>query len=327
MAPEVVSRKGHTHVCDWWSLGVLMFEMLVGTLPFSCKDRKQTMNQILRAKLRMPEFLSPEAQALLRALFKRNPTNRLGAGPQGSDEIKTHPFFATIDWPRLFKKEINPPFHPTVHADETYYFDREYTTRTPRDSPGLPLSSSGPDLFRGFSFVAPIIFDNLMPINSSSLSESSSLNSLANSQRNSNNNTTSTATTTTTTTSINATKSNNNQQMPPPQIVPPLQQLHTQQLFNTNTATTKDSKDILAAKMKAITENLLRISLIKVDRFEDEFIIKEKINSGSFSVCHKCIHKKTATEFAVKVRFFFFISFIFKLQLLQQQKISSKNSR
>ena len=52
--------------------------MLVGTLPFSCKDRKQTMSQILRAKLRMPEFLSPEAQSLLRALFKRNPANRLG---------------------------------------------------------------------------------------------------------------------------------------------------------------------------------------------------------------------------------------------------------
>ena len=78
MAPEVVNRKGHTHICDWWSLGVLMFEMLVGTLPFTSKDRKQTMNQILRAKLRMPDFLSPEAQSLLRALFKRNPANRLG---------------------------------------------------------------------------------------------------------------------------------------------------------------------------------------------------------------------------------------------------------
>ena len=96
MAPEVVSRKGHTHVCDWWSLGVLMFEMLVGTLPFACKDRKQTMSQILRAKLRMPEFLSAEAQSLLRALFKRNPANRLGAGSAGSAEIRLHPFFAQV---------------------------------------------------------------------------------------------------------------------------------------------------------------------------------------------------------------------------------------
>lgn len=106
--------------------------MLVGTLPFSSKDRKQTMAQILRAKLRMPEFLSPEAQSLLRALFKRNPANRLGAGPTGSQEIKCHEFFAQIDWNKLYKKETNPPYKPTVHSDETYYFDREFTTRTPR---------------------------------------------------------------------------------------------------------------------------------------------------------------------------------------------------
>jgi ribosomal protein S6 kinase alpha-1/2/3/6 len=75
-----------------------MFEMLVGTLPFTSKDRKQTMNQILRAKLRMPEFLSTEAQSLLRALFKRNPANRLGAGPLAVNEIKYHAFFASINW-------------------------------------------------------------------------------------------------------------------------------------------------------------------------------------------------------------------------------------
>jgi p90 ribosomal S6 kinase len=56
------------------------YEMLTGTLPFQGPNRKETMTQILKAKLGMPPFLSPEAQALLRALFKRNPANRLGAG-------------------------------------------------------------------------------------------------------------------------------------------------------------------------------------------------------------------------------------------------------
>jgi p90 ribosomal S6 kinase len=111
--------------------------MLVGQLPFSSKDRKTTMNQILRAKLKMPEFLSTEAQLLLRALFKRNPTNRLGAGPTGVEEIKTHPFFSSINWIKLEKKELSPPFQPTVHADEVYYFDTEFTSRTPK---GLKLS-------------------------------------------------------------------------------------------------------------------------------------------------------------------------------------------
>ncbi|MGH0172050.1 UNVERIFIED_CONTAM: hypothetical protein FKN15_062346 [Acipenser sinensis] len=78
MAPEVVNRQGHNHSADWWSYGVLMFEMLTGSLPFQGKDRKETMNLILKAKLGMPQFLSAEAQSLLRALFKRNPANRLG---------------------------------------------------------------------------------------------------------------------------------------------------------------------------------------------------------------------------------------------------------
>ena len=62
--------------------------MLTGRLPFQGEDRKQTMNQILKAKLGMPTFLSPEAQSLLRALFKRNPTNRLRSGPNGIEDIK-----------------------------------------------------------------------------------------------------------------------------------------------------------------------------------------------------------------------------------------------
>ncbi|XP_030172627.1 ribosomal protein S6 kinase alpha-2 isoform X3 [Lynx canadensis] len=77
MAPEVVNRRGHTQSADWWSFGVLMFEMLTGSLPFQGKDRKETMALILKAKLGMPQFLSTEAQSLLRALFKRNPCNRL----------------------------------------------------------------------------------------------------------------------------------------------------------------------------------------------------------------------------------------------------------
>jgi len=78
MAPEVVNRKGHGTPADWWSYGVLMFEMLTGALPFQGANRKETMTQILKAKLGMPPFLSPEAQSLLRAVFKRNPANRLG---------------------------------------------------------------------------------------------------------------------------------------------------------------------------------------------------------------------------------------------------------
>ncbi|XP_054829294.1 ribosomal protein S6 kinase alpha-3 isoform X3 [Eublepharis macularius] len=155
MAPEVVNRRGHTQSADWWSFGVLMFEMLTGTLPFQGKDRKETMTMILKAKLGMPQFLSPEAQSLLRMLFKRNPANRLGAGPDGVEEIKRHHFFSTIDWNKLYRREINPPFKPaTGRPEDTFYFDPEFTAKTPRDSPGIPPSANAHQLFRGFSFVA-----------------------------------------------------------------------------------------------------------------------------------------------------------------------------
>ncbi|XGW23627.1 hypothetical protein V3C99_005669 [Haemonchus contortus] len=160
MAPEVINRRGHSCAADFWSLGVLMFEMLTGHLPFQGHDRKDTMTQILKAKLTMPQFLSPEAQSLLRALFKRNAVNRLGAGPEGIEEIKRHPFFASINFDRLLNKEISPPFKPAVTTiDSTLYFDPEFTKRTPKDSPAIPPSAAAHELFRGFSFVSPAVVD------------------------------------------------------------------------------------------------------------------------------------------------------------------------
>uniref|UniRef100_A0AAR2K2N3 Ribosomal protein S6 kinase n=1 Tax=Pygocentrus nattereri TaxID=42514 RepID=A0AAR2K2N3_PYGNA len=167
MAPEVVNRRGHTHSADWWSYGVLMFEMLTGTLPFQGKDRKETMTMILKAKLGMPQFLSAEAQSLLRNLFKRNPSNRLGAGPDGVEEIKRHQFYSSIDWNKLFRREIQPPFKPASgRPDDTFYFDPEFTAKTPKDSPGVPPSANAHQLFRGFSFVAISSEEDTQPLQS-----------------------------------------------------------------------------------------------------------------------------------------------------------------
>ncbi|KAG7224147.1 hypothetical protein INR49_019882 [Caranx melampygus] len=220
MAPEVVNRQGHTHSADWWSFGVLMFEMLTGALPFQGKDRKETMNLILKARLGMPQFLSAEAQSLLRALFKRNPANRLGSGADGAEEIKRHGFFSTIDWNKLFRREVKPPFRPAVaRPDDTFYFDSEFTSRTPKDSPGVPPSAGAHQLFRGFSFIASTL-----------LEEEGSVEPA----------------------------------QPPPH--PVVQQLHG--------------------------KNLL---------FSDGYVLKEDIGMGSFSVCKRCIHKTTNTEYAVKM--------------------------
>ncbi|XP_074752753.1 ribosomal protein S6 kinase alpha-2 [Athene noctua] len=220
MAPEVVNRRGHTQSADWWSFGVLMFEMLTGSLPFQGKDRKETMALILKAKLGMPQFLSIEAQSLLRALFKRNPSNRLGAGFDGVEEIKRHPFFVTIDWNKLYRKEIKPPFKPAVgRPEDTFHFDPEFTSRTPTDSPGVPPSANAHHLFRGFSFVAS-----------------------------------------------NLVQEPAQQDVHKITIHPIVQQLHGNNIH-----------------------------------FTDGYEIKEDIGIGSYSVCKRCIHKATETEFAVKI--------------------------
>ncbi|XP_055600798.1 ribosomal protein S6 kinase alpha-3-like [Uranotaenia lowii] len=116
MAPKVVNRKGHTFAADWWSFGVLMFEMLTGNLPFHGSNRNDTMNQILKTKLGMPENLSPEAQSLLRALFKRNPQKRLGVGPNGTrssgrrcDPLSFRPFPATMRFTLTRSTPTNRP--------------------------------------------------------------------------------------------------------------------------------------------------------------------------------------------------------------------------
>lgn len=106
--------------------------MLTGNLPFHGSNRNDTMNQILKTKLGMPENLSPEAQSLLRALFKRNPQNRLGAGPNGIEDIKRHEFFANVDWDAFERKEVRPPFIPAVSRDDAFYFDSEYTNKSPK---------------------------------------------------------------------------------------------------------------------------------------------------------------------------------------------------
>lgn len=86
-----------------------------------------------RAKLTMPRSLSSEAQHLLRALFKRNPTNRLGSSTEDVKQIKTHPFFDTINWEKLYGREVQPPFKPLcTPGNYTSCFDPEFTKKTPR---------------------------------------------------------------------------------------------------------------------------------------------------------------------------------------------------
>uniref|UniRef100_A0A452R7X0 Ribosomal protein S6 kinase n=1 Tax=Ursus americanus TaxID=9643 RepID=A0A452R7X0_URSAM len=150
MAPEVVNRQGHTHSADWWSYGVLMFEMLTGSLPFQGKDRKETMTLILKGWPPKGQQLCPCLHSLCSGPLTFS-CLRLLVGCWGCHgDWSAHP---TLQ--KLYRREIKPPFKPAVaQPDDTFYFDAEFTSRTPKDSPGIPPSAGAHQLFRGFSFVA-----------------------------------------------------------------------------------------------------------------------------------------------------------------------------
>lgn len=152
MAPEIVEGKGHGKSVDWWSTGILLFEMLSGMPPFRAKSRQQLQTQILAAKPKYPKFLSCDALSLLKGLLARDPAKRLGAG--GSDEVKKHPFFKGINWAKLEKREIHPTFKPTVkNCLSVENFDKIWTDQPAEDSPcGTPTCTGA---FEGFSYIAP----------------------------------------------------------------------------------------------------------------------------------------------------------------------------
>jgi len=87
-----------------------MYEMMCGRLPFYSREHEKLFEQILQCILRFPSRLSIEAKSLLSSLLVKDPTNRLGGGPDDAQDIRNHEFFKTMDWEKLYRKEIEPPF-------------------------------------------------------------------------------------------------------------------------------------------------------------------------------------------------------------------------
>ncbi|KAH9487580.1 Ribosomal protein S6 kinase beta-1 [Bulinus truncatus] len=163
MAPEIVQRSGHGKAVDWWSLGALMYDMLTGQPPFSGENRKKTIDKILRAKLSLPPYLTNEARGLLKKLLKKNPSDRLGSGPDDASPIKAHPFFRHTNWNDLLNKRIEPPIKIGVtSAYDVSLFDTKFTKQTPCDSPvDMSVFSPSMNIFEGFTYVAPSVLADM----------------------------------------------------------------------------------------------------------------------------------------------------------------------
>ncbi|XP_031431271.1 serine/threonine-protein kinase N2 isoform X1 [Clupea harengus] len=158
LAPEVLTETSYTRAVDWWGLGVLIFEMLVGESPFPGDDEEEVFDSIVNDEVRYPRFLSTEAISIMRRLLRRNPERRLGAGEKDAEEVKKHPFFRNVDWNGLLSKKVRPPFVPTIKGrEDVSNFDDEFTSEAPILTPPREprvLTTNEQEMFGDFDYIA-----------------------------------------------------------------------------------------------------------------------------------------------------------------------------
>lgn len=144
IAPEMLQKQPYDKSVDWWSFGILLFEMLNGLPPFYNENVNAMYKSVLRDEIKFPSSIAGEVKDLISKLLDRNPKTRLGSGKSDADEIKAHPFFNGIDWKAVFEKKIKPEWVPTLKSlTDVTNFDEEFLAEP-----------------TGFSFEDPSLIDD-----------------------------------------------------------------------------------------------------------------------------------------------------------------------
>merc|ERR1711920_193354 len=124
IAPEVLLNKGHGKPVDWWTLGILIYEMIVGYPPFVDEDPMHIYQKILSGKIVFPKLFDKDAKALVKKLLTADLGKRYGNLKNGVDDIKQHKWFKDLDWNALLEKRLPAPFKPPVKGEtDTSMFD------------------------------------------------------------------------------------------------------------------------------------------------------------------------------------------------------------
>jgi serine/threonine protein kinase len=124
LAPEVIHNSGHGLAVDWWALGILIYEFLIGQPPFWDSNPLRIYEQIVEGRLRFPANMPPAAQNIITLLCKTNPSERLGHISGGSTRVKSHPFFQDVIWDDLFYRRVKGPIIPRLsHPADTGNFE------------------------------------------------------------------------------------------------------------------------------------------------------------------------------------------------------------
>ncbi|KAG7320251.1 hypothetical protein KOW79_016104 [Hemibagrus wyckioides] len=154
IAPEILLGQKYSTSVDWWSFGVLLYEMLIGQSPFHGHDEEELFQSIRTDDPCYPRWLTRDARDILIKLFVREPERRLGV----KGNIRQHPFFRDTDWNALEKRQIEPPFKPTVKSpSDCSNFDKEFINEKPRLSCAdrTLINSVDQTMFKNFSFINP----------------------------------------------------------------------------------------------------------------------------------------------------------------------------
>lgn len=143
LAPEILEDTDYGRAVDWWGTGVVMYEMMCGRLPFYSRDHEVLFELILTHDLKFPKTLSDSAKALLTGMLHKDARKRLGCGVNDAEDIKSHAFFASINWKDLEDRKITPPFRPQVTSEtDVRYFDAEFTAESVNLTPPDPEDDS-----------------------------------------------------------------------------------------------------------------------------------------------------------------------------------------
>eukprot|EP00698_Gefionella_okellyi_P004800 TRINITY_DN14440_c0_g1_i1.p1 TRINITY_DN14440_c0_g1~~TRINITY_DN14440_c0_g1_i1.p1 ORF type:complete len:349 (+),score=57.63 TRINITY_DN14440_c0_g1_i1:47-1048(+) len=149
LAPEIIQQKGHGKAVDWWTLGILIFEMLAGYPPFYDESNNplKVYEKILAGKIEFPRHIDAYAKDLIKRLLQSDRTRRLGNLSSGARDVMDHKWFASISWTKMEQRQLKPPILPRVRGDaDTSNFDK-----FPEEAkPTKPPANTYYDLFKDF---------------------------------------------------------------------------------------------------------------------------------------------------------------------------------
>jgi len=162
MAPELLKGHPYTRAVDWWTYGILTYEMLVRGAPFKGNDDDELFRSIIDSQPFYPQSMGRDAIQLTSLLLMKDPRKRLGASQADAQEVKSHPYFRNVDWQAMLEKRVPVPYVPKFKGKlDVSHFDEEFTNEPIQLSPiQCNLNANEQELFRGFTYVNPLMSED-----------------------------------------------------------------------------------------------------------------------------------------------------------------------